>query len=390
MSKELVFNGNVLLLATVFIVPGLFVLILSLFTTMRFRKYGVYGFLAAFLKGKEAKSVTEEHVLEAIKKKNIAEAVEVFSETEVGRYLSERIMGITSYSDLEKNLWNYATYDISYIQKYLPADASLLLDNYMVKYDILNIKQVLRRLLEKSTHKTQLIPLGLIYKYGLLRKLDEATSIDELVEIVKSVGLYDYATVIEDYIKKLTSEVNVKNVRMELEKKLDETYYSKMLGLAFKLRGREQILPALGSYLDLLNIDIVIRGIISKDYGKAAKLLLNTTYTVPLDFLREMLELRNLEEVSEKLAHTPYAEVGRKIVDIYKLTSDILLVEKTIIDYAMKKFKENVSTAILTPAVLLHYLLAKEKEIKLLLLTFRIIEEKLPSEKYVKFLKEVT
>ena len=66
-----------------------------------------------------------------------------------------------------------------------------------------------------------------------------------------------------------------------------------------------------------------------------------------------------------------------------------MLVEKTIIDYSMRRIKETVSTALLTPAVLLHYLLTKEKEIRLVFLTFRVIEEKLPVEVYSKFIREI-
>lgn len=388
MNKALTIALSFPLLLTI-IIPPVFLFILALFTSMKYRRYGVYGSLAASLKGKEAKCVTEVHVLEALKKKSFADAVEVFLNTEIGSYLSERIATITTFTDLEENIWNYLSYDIAYIEKYLPEEALLLLKQYLVKYDLANIKQVLRRITEKSIHPTKLVPLGLIYEQGLLKKLDEAASIDEIADIAKIAGLYDYATLIEEYIKKFTTEANIKSVRSELEKKLDSMYYSKLLSLSLKLRGREQLLPCIGTYIDLLNLSIVVRGVLSKDQAGAAKNILDVTYILHHDVLKSMLESRSLDELVEKIERTPYADAGRKIMEIFRLIGDVLLVEKVILDYSMRRIKETVSTVLLTPAVLLHYLLAKEKEIRLVLLTFRVVGEKLPVEVYSKFLKEI-
>jgi len=387
-NKALSTTFNLLMLL-VLIIPPAFLFILALFTSAKYRRYGAYGSLAASLKGKEARCITEIHVLEALKKKSFADAVEVFLGTELGSYLSERIATITTFADLEEAIWNYLSYDITYIEKYLPKEALEFLRYYIVKYDLANIKQVLRRITGKSIHPTKLVPIGLIHEQGLLKKLDEAASIDEVADIVKIAGLHDYATAIEEYIKRFATEADVRKVRMELEKKLDSLYYSNLMSLSLKMRGREQLLPSIGTYIDLLNLSIVVRGVLSGDQAGAARNLLDITYVLHHDVLKSMLESRNLDELVEKIERTPYAEAGRSIMEIYRLVGDVLLVEKTIIDYSMRRIKETVSTALLTPAVLLHYLLTKEKEIRLVFLTFRVIEEKLPVEVYSKFIREI-
>ena len=367
----------------------LLLFLLAYFVMIKLRKYSAYGFLAALLKGKEAKCITEEEVLEALKKKNFTEAVEVFSNTELGQYLAEKIAAITTFRELEKTVWEYLSKDILHIKEHLPKDALEFLRNYIIKYDLANVKQVLRRISERSVHLTELIPLGVIFEQGLLDKLNKAASIDEIVDIVKIAGLHNYALVIEKYSKKFTKEANVKKVRMELEKELDNMYYAKLMSLSSKMRGKEQLMLSMGAYIDLLNLSIVVRGVLSGDQAGAARNLLDITYVLHRDVLKSMLESKNLDELVGKIERTPYAEAGRSIMEIYRLVGDVLLVEKTIIDYSMRRIKETISTALLTPAVLLHYLLTKEKEIKLVFLTFRVIEEKLPVEVYSKFIREI-
>ena len=241
--------------------------------------------------------------------------------------------------------------------------------------------------MSKSLHKVNFAPLGKIFESGLLGKLEEATSIDDVVNVVRQAGLYDYSVIIEEAQAKLSSEREAYRARVLLEKKLDEEYLSKLVKISLKLKGREQLLPAIGSLIDLNLVNIAARSIISKSPKEVVDLVPEVHYILTRESIKSLLDARNLEELSEKLEHTPYSDIGKKIIDIYKATGDVLLVEKEILDYALSKIKENVSTALHTPAVLLHYFLTKEREIKLILLFFRLFFQKIPYEKYLPYLK---
>jgi len=381
------FSEEIITYLMVFLTPAIFLFILAYFTSLSTRRYGAYGFLASLLKGKEAKSITEYHVKDALKKKSLEEVLESFSGTELGTYFSERSATIKVYDDIENLAYEYLSKDYFFIKTYLPKDSLVFYNIYIEKYDLFNIKQVIRRLVLKSLHKVNFIPLGKIYESGLLGKLEEASSIDDIINVVRQAGLYDYSVIIEEAQPKLLSEREAYKSRALLEKRLDEEYLSKLMKISLKLRGREQLLPAIGSLIDLNIVNIVVRSIASKSQKEVGELIPETFYVLTKEGVKSLLDVRNFEELSEKLEYTPYSEIGKKIIDIYKTTGDVLLIEKETLDYALSKIKENVSTALHTPAVLLHYFLTKEREIKLTLLFFRLFFQKIPYEKYLPYLK---
>ncbi len=369
----------------VFLIPIAFLPILACFTS--FRRYGAYSFLATLLKGKEAKCITEQHIRDALRKKSLEEALESFAETELGTYISERSATIKTYDDIETLVFEYLSKDYSSIKIYLPKDSLILYNVYIEKYDLFNIKQIIRRLVSKSLHKVNFVPLGKIFESGLLSKLKESTSIDDVVSIIRQAGLYDYSMIIEEAQPKLSSEREAYRARVLLEKRLDEKYLSKLVNTSLKLKGKEQMLPAIGSLIDLNLINIVVRSIVAKSQREVADIIPEVYYILTKEGIRSLLDSKSLEEFSEKLEQTSYSDIGKRIVDIYRATGDVLLIEKEILDYALSKIKENVSTALHTPAVLLHYFLTKEKEVKLTLLFFRLFFQKIPYEKYLPYLK---
>ncbi len=371
----------------IFLTPVAFLFILAYFTSLSTRRYGEYGFLASLLKGKEAKCITEHHVRDALRKKSLEEALESFSGTELGIYVSERLATVKTYSDIENLVFEHLSKDYSFIKTYLPKDSLIFYNVYIEKYDLFNIKQVIRRLVLKSLHKVNFVPLGKIFESNLLSKLEEATAIDDVVNIARQANLYDYSVIIEEAQPKLSSERETYRARVLLEKRLDKEYLSKLLKISLKLRGKEQLLPAIGSLIDLNLINVVARSIVSKSQREILDFIPEVHYILTEENIKSLLDARSLEELSEKLEHTPYSDIGKKIIDIYKTTGDVLLVEKEILDYALSKIRENVSTALHTPAVLLHYFLAKEKEVRLVLLFFKLFLQKIPYEKYLPYLK---
>ncbi len=380
-------NEEIITYLTVFLAPIAFLFILAYFTSLSTRRYCAYGFLASLLKGKEAKRITEEHIIEALRKKSLDEALEAIGATELGAYISERAALIKTYDDVENMVYEYLSKDYMFIKTYLPKDSLKLYDVFIEKFDLFNIKQVIRRLASKSLHKVNFVPLGKIFESNMLSKLEEATSIDDVVNVVRQAGLYDYSVIIEEMQAKITSEHESFKARMILEKKLDEEYFSKLLKIALKLRGREQLLPAIGSLIDLNIVNAAVRAVASGKPQGILEIIPEVYYVLTKDNVKSFLDARTLEKLSEKLEYTPYSEIGRRIVDIYKTTKDPLLVEKTILDYSLSKIKENISTAMHTPAVLLHYFLIKEKELRLTLLLFRIFFQKIPYEKYLPYFK---
>ncbi len=175
-----------------------------------------YPFITAYLKGEEAHLVTSEHISRLLRVSDFSEALEVIKDTDIGNYLGGFL--IRTYDELDERLWLYLGDCLKPIRWFtlVPPDILRIIDAYIVKYDVLNIKAALQGI--ATGKKARFIPLGTIYDLGLLSELGSVPDVAAVSRLLVMCGLADYAEILKE------SEVG-ERAQPTTQAKLDSEYY---------------------------------------------------------------------------------------------------------------------------------------------------------------------
>jgi V/A-type H+-transporting ATPase subunit C len=144
---------------------------------------------------------------------------------------------------------------------------------------------------------------------------------------------------------------------------------------------RETITLYIGKYADITNIKHIIR---SKDQGLDPQ----TTESFLIDGgrllapwkLKQMIEVKGLQELMTELDGTPYQETLREAMQEYSETKSIYSLEVAMDRLLLKTASEIASSALIFSGPTIKFLVAKEFEVRNLKAVLRGMYEGLPSE----------
>jgi len=244
-----------------------------------------------------------------------------------------------------------------------------MLRTYSTKYDILNIKTVLRSTLAEET--ALLVPIGDIYKLGYLEELSNARSAVEIAEVLVKAELGDYAS--------LVNEIKEKDHRsiFETELKLDGVYYQAMLSALKHMNDGTILVKALGIMIDLVNIQIVFRSAISGRHP-VSEFLSEGGHMLAGTIVQELLSLK-INEIPGRLEQTEYYQMAQEVVKNFEKERVVSVVDRTIEKYKVRLLSELLSPRALSPCNLLWYLLVKEFELRNIRLIMKTLMDGIPS-----------
>lgn len=353
-----------------------------------------YAFISAYLKGGEAKIVTPDHVALMAKTTKIRDALASITDTDIGAYLEAAPLG--TFDELDEYLWRYLGECIAWIEAIssLPGDALNVLRTYIIKYDVANIKAALQRIL--TGKKANMIPVGVIHDYGLLGELSSAENIGDITDLLIKCKLEDYVSPLNEY--KVNKEVKS---RLLAEAKLDGTYYKNLLNMtksvkdgfvlakaSFETRGVKDgtvFAKAIGLLIDLTNLQIACRAIIEEVGVEAAEWMITGGYILSAEVIRELLPLK-LDDMPRRLEDTQYRDVAGEVSSCYNRTQSITSVEEIIDKYKFSLVKGMLSPRMLSPLVVVWYLMLKELEIRNLRLILKAMFDNIPLEEIRQYL----
>lgn len=337
-----------------------------------------YAFISAYLKGGEAKVVTPDHVARMARTSSIRDALAIITDTDIGDYLQQ--VPARTFDDLDECLWRYLGECVAHIEafKFLPGDVLKVSRAYIVRYDVYNIKAALHRIL--TGKKANMIPLGIIYNYGLLDELSAAEDIDGIIELLIKCKLWDYASVLKEY----NIDEGVKS-RLLAEAKLDGAYYNNLLSMTTGVKDGFVLAKAFGLIIDLTNLQIVCRAIIEDIGLEVAECMIAGGYMLSAEVIRELLPLK-LSDMPRRLEDTQYRDVAKEISSRYNRTQSITSVEEIIDKYKLSLAKGILSPRVLSPLVIAWYLILKELEIRNLRLILKAMFDNIPVEEIRQYL----
>lgn len=331
-----------------------------------------YAFTSAYLKGEEARSVVSDHIDDIIhRSKTVNDILDVIRDTDIGEYLSESAAGgMKTFTEFDDLLWRYLGDCLERFLRFsLPSDFIDIIDAYSTKYDILNIKTVLRGSLAEET--ALLVPIGNIDKQGYLEELSKAKSTVEIAEVLVKADLGDYASIVNEIKEKDRRSI------IEAELKLDSVYYQTMLNVLKHINDGPILVKAFGIMIDLGNIQIAFRSAISGRFT-VREFVSEGGYMLSGSILEELLSLK-MSEIPGKLEKTEYYQMAQEIVKNFEKERDISVIDRTIEKYKVRLLSELLSPRALSPCNLFWYLLVKEFEIRNMRLIMKTLMDGIPS-----------
>ena len=336
-----------------------------------------YAFMSAYLKGAEAKIVTPEHINRVSKTSGIQDVLEIIKDTDIGKYLEEAL--IKTFDDSDKYLWKYFSECLERLRglKLVPADILKVLDAYIVKYDVLNIKAAWQGI--SIGKKANMIPVGVIDGRGLLDELSHAEDVGAIIKVLVECKLGAYASILEEYVE---GEAKSKFLS---EAKLDREYYTNLLNMPKSIPDGSLLTKAFSIMIDMANLQLVNRAIIEGIGSEADEFVIGGGYMISDKVAKDLIS-HKLADIPSALGGTQYQGIAEEVVASYSRTKSVTAVEEIIDKHKFRLLKEMLSPRVLTPLVIAWYLIVKEIEIRNLRLVLKATFDNIPVEEIKEYL----
>lgn len=337
-----------------------------------------YAFIAAYLKGLEAKNITSEHFDKMMTVSNLQDALAIIGETDIGSYLEESPP--RTFDEIDERLWRFLSQRITHVEsfKFLPRDIKKILNLYVVKYDVLNVKAALRGI--SNGKKARMIPIGIIYHNGLLNELSNAENVDDIIQLLTQCRLGDYIYALEEY-KMDKSE----KATLLVEAGLDSQYYRNLLYKIRRTKGRSVLMKAFGLLIDLTNLRTISRAIIQGMGAGAAEFIVVKGYRIKGKAIKQLVTA-TVADMAAKLEDTGYTDIAKEMATAYDKSKNIAAVDQIIDKHKFVMLKELLSPRLLFPTTMVWHLVLKETEMRNLRLVLKAIVDGVPVQEIRNYL----
>jgi V/A-type H+-transporting ATPase subunit C len=337
-----------------------------------------YAFISAYLKGEEAKILSSEHINAVIKSENVQDIIDTTRETDIGNYLEG--LDIATFDEVDEQLWKYfndCLIRITWFQN-TPKDARKILQAYVCKYDILNIKTALQNII--TGEKTKGISVGTVYNSGLLDDLINSENLDEVIGILNSARLGEYANVLEGY---RLEEGFRKEVL--IESGMEDIYYRNLLSITGKLKDKDAISKVFQTSLDITNLQIILRALVNESDSAASGQTIGGGYLLNDEVIREMLSMK-LQDIPSRIDFAVYRTGIEEIIAGFEKNGDISIINESTEKLKFTILQEILSPKIMSPAVIIWYVILKEMEIRNIRLILKAVMDGIPLEEIRNYL----
>jgi len=237
-----------------------------------------------------------------------------------------------------------------------------LIDVLIQRWDLFNVKTILRSKYAKSDPselQMSLLPMGKLSQ-AHLQSLANAKDVKEVCDYLITWDV-DYAKPLREGIKTYLEDNNL--IRMELF--LDRFYFEKGFYVALGEMSLERgsLRQILESEIDCTNILTVLRALRSGNNGNTASfLILGGRLTISL--MKDLLKEKDPETVIERLIDSPYQDVMKGALPLYKeQKGNLTTIEKKFDELLLEKASRMYLQDPLGLGILIGYLWMKVSEV---------------------------
>jgi vacuolar-type H+-ATPase subunit C/Vma6 len=325
----------------------------------------LYALITPIIESKKLRIVGEDCLHEILNSDGISAAISKIGKTDLGLRLTEDFQHTTSARDLELLSWRFLANEIYDMYENYPSKAQLLIDHYLNRYDVLNLKVIIRKIFCNSPEPSTGMPLGSIHQGKRLPDLLKCTSQQEICSLLHSLSMTQYAEIVED----------TEN-RVELEIALEAEYFSGLARIARRIRDNHVSL-FIGTLIDLTNVLAILR-CATRGKGVKKQELLSEGYALTNKQLDKCRTCDSLDAFLTILGETHYFRLSAKLNERYMMSHDVSSLEIMVSQYVNHVAKEVFFGSAFTPGYILDYVLLREDEVRLVTTALKMIEEQIP------------
>ncbi len=297
-----------------------------------------YSNINAKLRGMYAKSLNKQDLYELMKQTDLKSAIYILKNKE------DVLQDISDESDrleLEESLDRIFIKDIKKIYRLLNEKDKKIFKQYISKYEVQCIKEVLKNIGLQSKIDNDLGDIDLWTK-NIFTKIDNISQAENFEQFINIVKKSEYYKSIKEYQKE-NEEIDSKTIET-IENNMDKQYFEELYKMV--KNEKKEILEIIGTEIDLLNILGIYR---MKKYYKLDKeeienRLISVNYKLSKETIWQLINANNEEEFFNIIANTRYA-----FINMEKREN----IEKNIKIYEFKMYKKyfrenkfNISTVI--------------------------------------------
>ena len=245
------------------------------------------------------------------------------------------------------------------LRKISPEELNLLIDEYLKRKDIDDIKTILRGKftnLALETVKKHLVGAGTL-SLEFLNKLAEM----EIKEILDNLKIMEFS-----YLKDAFKEYKEKNSLAALENALDHFYYTNILEFTKKLPSEGGFFREfLEQEIEILNIINIIR-LKRENFDKKdiKEYLFSSKEREKNKKMNTLLEINDLTTLMKALEKEEYGNTIKKGLEEYEKNASLIELEIGLYKHLLKKSTTLMHQHPLSIDVILGYMFAKEIEVR--------------------------
>jgi V/A-type H+-transporting ATPase subunit C len=339
-----------------------------------------YNFIVAKIKAMYDRLLEKDIYLKLIKTRSTDEFITVLSRTVYNQYI--RDVKEANLQSIENIILKSLFDDIMIVIKYSPRDVSNFVINFLDRFEIENIKVILKGLYlgMRTREIVRYIvptPLGLTFDdyYDIFEK---ANSIEDFIHLFSGT---DYSDIIKKYLV-----FGKEDAYIFIDSALDKYVYLKLWIMRKNLQKRLDRKIAegfLGLEIDLLNIRTILRG---KKLGLSLddlrEFIIPAYYAINEEDLVDMLECKDVGSIFNILNKTTYGYLLRNILEDHKFRDSISLMDSEMMRLMIKFSREIIRKYYSYNHIgwLLSYINLKWIEVKNLRILLYSIVENIPRE----------
>lgn len=321
-----------------------------------------YGYCNARVRGMRSRLLGKLYFDELMACPDMKAVIQMLSGTEYGPDLEQTLLHGHDFAQVDEALKNNLVRTFRKVLGLVNGEASLLVSTLLGRWDLLNIKTILRgkhmhlqaqEILDSLVAAGQLTPVE-------LHALAGEEDVRAVVDTMTTWGLpyaVPFRQAMPDYLK--SGELS------SLELAMDRYYWG---WASDRLKGRRAnyrlARAVLGVQIDATNLLTAFR-LLKADMEdmEAAGFFLPGGVVVSEKLFRELATMSDIDEVLDRLKPTPFGKPLSGAAMLFLETNSIATLERVLEDYVMRRAMSSWRSDPLGAGVIISYLWAKENEV---------------------------
>ncbi len=321
-----------------------------------------YGYGNARIRGMKSRLLDEAFMEGLIAAPDMNSLIQNLADTEYGPDLDEALIHGRTAASIDEALKNNLVRTYRKVQGFLNDEAGYIVSMLLGRWDIFNIKTVLRG---KHMHLlAEEIAEGLLPAGALSRvDLDALTMLPDVKAVVDTAATWGlaYAPAMRGGYVAYMQSGELADLELALDRYYAQTAFAALTGRSANVRIARDIL---GMQIDTMNLVMVFR--LQKadvESIKVDEFYLDGGRSISSDLYRELAHMSDVDEVLDRLKGTPYGLTLDQAVLKYLEENTISVFERALEDYHMRKALAVGRGDPLGIGVSIAYLWAKQNEI---------------------------